>query len=105
MDEAFLARAALQTDVTSVQPVVCVELPDYPWAWHYHRWWELEADRAHQRGERPLPIMVVAVTDFRNLPSHEERHRLAAQVLRSLLQDGIPLPLFAKFFEPHADPF
>ena len=46
--------------------------------------------------------MVVALADFRNLPSREERHHMASQVLRSLLQDGIPLPLFAKFFEPCA---
>ena len=105
MAEAFLAEAAQRVGVPSVSPVVCVELPDYPWAWHYHRWWELEAERAHQRGERPLPIMVVAVTDFRNLPSHEERRRLAAQVLQSLLQAGIPLPLFARCLGPRADPF
>ena len=102
MDEAFLASSAQQMGVARVQPVVCVELPDCPWAWHYHRWLELESERASREGQRPLPIMVVAFADFRNLPSHEERHRMASQVLRSLLQDGIPLPLFAKFFEPCA---
>ena len=86
--------------VAEVTAVVCVELPDYPWAWHYFRWWERESEVAERRGERPLSLMVVSQVDFRNLPTVAERHQLAGQCLRSLLEEGIPLRLFARSFEP-----
>jgi hypothetical protein len=100
VDGAFLVETAARLGLPSVTPVVCIELPDYPWAWQYHRWWEQESELASQRGERPLPLMVTARDIFRGLPTEEQRRSLATQVLRSLLQDGLPLPLFARTFGP-----
>ena len=94
-----LADCASRMGVPSVFAVVCVELPDFPWAWHYERWARQPVREACRAGD-PLPIVVVARTDFRNPAEEAERRDLSAQVLRSLLVEGRPLPLFSRAFVP-----
>jgi len=99
-EDSVLQDVAQRMQVAQVTAVICVELPNYPWAWHYFRWWERESELAERRGERPLALMVVSQADFRSLPTGAERHQLASQCLRSLLEEGIPLPLFSRSFGP-----
>ena len=98
VDSSVLQEIAQRMRVSEVTAVTCVELPDYPWAWHYFRWWQRESELARQRGERPLPLMVVSRGEFRDLPTAAERRELADQCLRSLQDEGIPLRLFSRSF-------
>ena len=97
-----LADCASRMGVPSVFAVVCVELPDFPWAWHYERWARQPVREACRAGD-PLPIVVVARADFRNPAEEAERRDLSAQVLRSLLVEGKPLPLFSRAFVPSTE--
>ena len=93
-----LQVAAQRMRVAEVTTVVCVEIPDYPWAWHYFRWWQRESELAKRRGELPLPIMLAPRVEFRRLPTGARRRQLADSCLRSLLDEGIPLRLFLRSF-------
>jgi hypothetical protein len=100
VDESCLQEMALQLGVRAVVPTTAVELPDYPWAWHYERWSRTVIDEAHQRDEKPLCVMVVSRSDFRNLQTERQRTEQSAAVLRSLIQTGRPLPLYSRIFGP-----
>ena len=97
-----LADCASRMGVPSVLAVVCVELPDFPRARHYERWARQPIREACRTGD-PLPIVVVARADFRNPAEEAERRDLTAQVLRSLLVEGRPLPLFSRAFIPSSE--
>ena len=98
--EAYMAEMALRLGVQreDLYSHVCVELPDYGWARHYERWAREAAPVASAAGCRPLLIMVTAQSDYRNLPTADERLRLATECLRSLAIHGKPLPLFCRAF-------
>ena len=102
MPAEALADCASRMGVPSVFAVVCVELPDFPWARHYERWARQPIREACRMGD-PLPIVVVARADFRNPAEEAERRDLTAQVLRSLLVEGRPLPLFSRAFIPSSE--
>ena len=98
--EAYMAEMALRLGVqrADLYSHVCIELPDYGWARHYERWARDAAPVASAAGLRPLLIMVTAQSDYRDLPTAEERLRLATECLRSLAIHGKPLPLFCRAF-------
>ena len=95
-----LEEAAVQMEVEKVVAFTVVELPDYPWAWHYERWSRGAIEAAKLRGEKPLCVMLVSRSSFRDLPTEADRSKQAAGVLRSLLQTGRPVPLFSRAFAP-----
>ena len=95
MPAEALADCAARMGVHSVLPAVCVELPDFPWAWHYDRWARQPVCQPCRTGD-PLPVVVVARQDFRGLADEGERRALSAQVLPSWLVEGKPLPLFSR---------
>ena len=99
MPAEALADCAARMGVHSVLPAVCVELPDFLWAWHYNRWAQQPVSQPCRTGD-PLPVVVVAREDFRGLADEGERRALSAQVLQSLLVKGRPLPLFSRVFIP-----
>ena len=66
MPAETLADCAARMEVHSVLPAVCVELPDFPWAWHYDRWARQPVCQPG-RTRDPLPIVVVARESFRGL--------------------------------------
>ena len=94
-----LADCAARMGVRSVLPAVCVELPDFPWARHYDRWARQPVCQPCRTGD-PLPVVLVAIQHFRGLADEGERWALSAQVERSLLVQGKPLPLFSRAFIP-----
>ena len=94
-----LADCAARMGVRSVLPAVCVELPDFPWARHYDRWARQPVCLPCRTGD-PLPVVLVAIQHFRGLADEGERWALSAQVERSLLVQGKPLPLFSRAFIP-----
>ena len=96
----YLEEVAVRMEVRKVVATTLVELPDYPWAWHYERWSRGAIEAAKLRGEKPLGVMLVSRSDFRALPTEAARSEQAAEVLRSLLQTGRPLPLFSRTFGP-----
>ena len=99
IEGSFLQQMAQRLQVADVTAFICIELPDYPWAWHYFRWWQRESELARHRGERPLSLMVVSQADyFRDLPTAAERRQLARQCLRSLQEEGIPPLLLSRSF-------
>ena len=97
-----LADCASRKGVPSVFAVVCVELLDFPWAWHYERWARQPIREACRAGD-PLPIVVVARADFRNPAEEAERRDLSARVLRSFFVEGRLLPLFSRAFIPSSE--
>ena len=99
MPAEALADYAAKMRVHSVIPAVCVELPDFLWAWHYNRWAQQPVSQPC-RTDDPLPVVVVAREDFRGLADEGERRALSAQVLQSLLVEGGPLPLFSRACRP-----
>ena len=100
MDQGYLEKVALRMAVRRVVPTTVVELPDYPWAWHYERWSRTAAAEAEQRGERSLGVMVVSRSEFRKLPTERQSADQAGAVLHSLIETGRPLLLFARVFVP-----
>ena len=99
MPAEALADCAARMGVHSVLPAVCVELPDFLWAWHYNRWAQQPVSQPCRTGD-PLPVVVVAREDFRALADEGEREALSAQVLQSLKVKWKPLPLFLRTFVP-----
>ena len=102
VNPATLQRMAVQLGIPVAKASIAVELPDYPWAWHYEAWSRTEIENSAARGENPLVVMVVSRDEFRTgwPEAQGQRDRLAKSVLRSLLQTGRPLPLFARIFGP-----
>ena len=80
-----------------VEPIVVVELPDFPWAWKYQQWSQGEtlADA--------LPVMVVPNAEFRGLEA-QASHLASVECLRSILVTGKPAPFFCRVFLPCQPP-
>ena len=72
-----------------------VELPDFPWAWAYQRWHQ-ETVHEVRDGDPPIVPMVVARESFRLPATPAEQAGLYRGVLRYLLEEGRPPPLWAR---------
>ena len=84
----------LEIPENNLRSYVCVELPDFPWAWQYQAW---HKDRNHEGAEEDpvIHIIVVARDSFRDEPD-SVKAGLYRDCLRSLLTTGRPLPLWSR---------
>ena len=94
-----LANYAARMGVYLVLPAVCVELPDFLWAWHDNRWAQQPVSQHCRTGDLLL-VVVVAQEDLRGVFDDGEGRALSAKVLWSLQVEGRPLPLISRIFTP-----
>ena len=103
-EESLRAAAAdLDVPVTNLRSYVCVELPDFPWAFQCQAWHE---HHNHERTEEDpvIHVMVVARDSFRDEPDSVKAD-LYRDCLRSLLTTGRPLPLWSRAWGHMPDGF
>ena len=89
---ADIRRAArnLQVPESSIRSQVVVELPDFPWAWHYQAWHNQASEQGHSDADAIVPIMLVSRSEFRNETQQTQ------QCLRDMLTTGRPSPLWSR---------
>ena len=94
--EQAIARIATSLGVQphEMGTYLTVELPDFPWAWAYQRW-HIETVHEVRDGDPPIIPMVVARESFRGASSAQQAG-LYRGVLRYLLEEGRPPPLWAR---------
>ena len=88
------AARVLEAPAAKLHPCTALELPDFPWAWHYEAWHHTNF------GNDPsyLHVVLTARDSFRGEEDAAARDRMAADALRALVETGKPPPFFTKIF-------